>query len=91
MNEYIEREWLKRIAREDEYGMGLIDGAYWAQGEIDEAPTIDAVTEVRCKDCVYWAEEPDAVADLGRCDLTGNYTTDDFYCASGERRQREKE
>ena len=76
------------VAREDEYGMGLIDGAYWAQGKIDEAPTIDAVTVVRCKDCEYW--------DVGRCEgkengLIREYTQPDDYCSYGKRREREKE
>ena len=43
----------------------------------DEAPTIDAVPVVRCKDCVYfWTGD--------WCVLTGTRARKDGYCAWGE-------
>lgn len=41
---------------------------------IDEAPTVDAVPVVRCKDCEYWKVETE------QCDL---FDADD-YCSCGK-------
>lgn len=51
--------------------------------EIDDAPTIDAVQVVRCKDCIYYET----------CNLRsshwwkGGYTVDIEFCSFGERRE----
>lgn len=48
--------------------------------EIDDAPTIDAVEVVRCKDCRH--------RDLFSCPLADNdFQKDDDYCSWGERRE----
>ena len=48
--------------------------------EIDDAPTIDAVSVVRCKDCRH--------RDLFSCPLADNdFQKDDDYCSWGERRE----
>ncbi len=50
--------------------------------DIDEAPTVDAVPVVRCKDCIH--------RDDGSCPMDENYpwhdTKSDDYCSYGERR-----
>ena len=72
---------------------------------IDNAPTVDAVTVVRCKDCKYWGNEETKVATvcefpcvqlfcvcdaLKRLRKAGNcMTNEDFFCAHGERRSDE--
>lgn len=43
---------------------------------VDEAPTIDAVPVVRCKDCEYWKVETE------QCDL---FDADD-YCSMAKRK-----
>lgn len=50
---------------------------------IMDAPTVDAVEVVRCKDCTYGV-----YAGLGKfmCDLHEFVGKGDFYCASGERK-----
>lgn len=54
-----------------------------------EAPTVDAVEVVRCKDCIYWDSE------TGWCnnhsafddnDMDWNTYNDDDFCSCGERR-----
>ena len=54
---------------------------------IANAPTVDAVEVVRCKDCKHWVR----TASGGFCDnpdgLLGVDTPDDF-CSCGERRGR---
>ena len=49
---------------------------------IDNAPTIDAVPVVRCKDCIYYD-------NLCRCDLLGIPMERLNFCSYGERRDDE--
>ena len=54
-----------------------------ALNALDDAPTIDAVEVVRCKDCKYyhnhsWHNTCDRIAGFG--------FHDDWYCADGERK-----
>lgn len=64
------------------YGVFLCDDAIWQEvcDAIYEAPTIDAVPVVRCKDCVNFE-----AGDW--CVTTGARTAEDGYCAWGERRE----
>jgi hypothetical protein len=71
--------------------------------QIANAPTIDAVEVVRCKDCKYWGNEETKVATVCEfpcvqlfcvCDVlkrmrkAGNcMTNEDFFCAHGEKRR----
>lgn len=52
---------------------------------IANAPTIDAVEVVRCKDCEYWTKQSNSLQ--GRCALSGSYPTGAWYCANAERRE----
>ena len=58
------------------------EGAYGyvSAKEIADAPTIDAVPVVRCKDCVNFE-----TGDW--CVLTGARAREDGYCAWGEREE----
>ena len=49
-----------------------------------EAPTIDAVQVIRCKDCRWWTKQEKSIQ--GRCALTGTYPTGGWYCGTGERK-----
>lgn len=55
---------------------------------IDNAPTIDAVPVVRCKDCKYRDPE-DKKCDCGHAILWQLPRDDDWFCADGERRDDE--
>lgn len=68
---------------------------------ICNAPTVDAVQLVRCKDCKWWDKKDDA--PYGYCMAMkhgfasshweiGIYRTykGDFYCADGERREEDE-
>lgn len=48
-----------------------------------EAPTIDAVPVVRCKDCRWWTKQEKSIQ--GRCALNGTYPTGGWYCANGRK------
>lgn len=54
--------------------------------DIDEAPTIDAVPVVRCKDCKY--SKPNG--ELYGCPFFDEIRADE-YCSSGERRAADGE
>lgn len=47
---------------------------------IDDAPTVDAVPVVRCKDCIHWC------ATVTHSTLCDHYDTPDAFCSHGKRR-----
>lgn len=54
--------------------------------DIDNAPTIDAVEVVRCKDCRWWKHNS---CEGGLIDAYMQIDPEKFYCAHGERRTDE--
>ena len=52
---------------------------------IENAPAIDAVEVVRCKDCVSY--EPEPGTDLGWCPVCSFVRWDDDFCSYGERKE----
>ena len=62
----------------------LFEQAKWLA---QDAPTIDAVPVVRCKDCKWWTKQEASLQ--GRCDAYGMYPTGAWYCARGERKDDE--
>lgn len=55
---------------------------------IDEQPTVDSVTVVRCADCKFWTacESEENDCDIyGVCNQIGRLTIFDWFCADGER------
>lgn len=69
------------------YGVILCEDAIWQEvcDAIYEAPTIDAVLVVRCKDCKYYVPDGDGVPG-GGCTMTYSYMPEDGYCSDGERK-----
>lgn len=63
-------------------------GYHNVQCLIYDAPTIDAVPVVRCKDCKYLDPE-DKKCDCGHAILWQLPRDDDWFCADGERRDDE--
>ena len=54
---------------------------------IIDAPTVDAVPVVRCRDCKYYV--PDGDGDPhGGCTMTYSYMSEDGYCSDGERKTK---
>lgn len=49
--------------------------------DIYNAPTVDAVPVVRCKDCKWWTKQEKSIQ--GRCALAGIYPTGSWYCGNG--------
>ena len=52
--------------------------------EIDNAPTIDAVLVVRCKDCKQY-NTTGCSKGFGWCESIDRGVSDDFYCSCGEK------
>lgn len=69
----------------EDYGDGYCEFGY-SHKQIEEAPTIDAVEVVRCKDCKYHMD-----IDNGRQKhyMCGQVGCDDWFCADGEMREDE--
>ena len=59
--------------------------------EIDDAPTVDAVEVVRCKDCLNSWVMPKEMRNVGeyRCEFWYAEMYCDDYCSYGERREDE--
>ena len=73
------KEW---VETEEERKWGLSTDEVW--DAIEAAPTIDAMTVVRCKDCEFYTEEERWCRRLGLCgafDLNG-------YCSHAERNEK---
>lgn len=77
-------EFALTAIRDRESGVPLVL-AEWLAGVVSNAPTIDAVPVVRCKDCKYWCE------DTLSCTI-GNHYDDNWYaedfCSYGERKEK---
>ena len=64
----------------------IADGIEQAIQSVDQAPDIDAVEVVRCRDCAYMR--------VPRCcpyQISGFKVDDDWYCPMGVRRKRDGE
>lgn len=61
-----------------EDSLGISDMDIYAKESIREAPTIDAVSVVRCKECKHYMTI--------HCTCDGCCISDDWYCADGERK-----
>lgn len=70
-----------------DYDGGIKDACIDILNFIDNAPTVDAVPVVRCRDCRWWTKQEKSIQ--GRCALTGTYPTGGWYCGNGERRDDE--
>ena len=61
---------------------------------IQNAPTVDAVPVVRCRECRYWRQKVSPtehwVCDHHSFNERKMYTMPDFYCADGERREEDE-
>ena len=68
----------------------ISDGAQdrdWLKQCIDEAPAIDAVPVVRCKDCTYFSNAKINTKGFLICPASGMEITEDDYCSYGERKE----
>lgn len=71
---------------------GMYDKPYDYLAEIDDAPTIDSVEVVKCKDCRWWSGSANTSHNNHLCkralDQNVDYwTRGDDYCSCGEHRE----
>lgn len=52
-----------------------------------DAPTVDAVPVIRCKDCFYYQTGNYGMGEWRWCMVHHDYTKDDNYCSWAERRE----
>ena len=92
MAEYIEREAIKTIIREQESKHGL-RGMAWIEMAIDRYPVADVTKVIFCKYCKHYHavisdEKTGEVGDLGICDQPwrneGYDVNETDYCSSAE-------
>ena len=78
----------KRMAASDsEWLKGYADGLDAASNAVAEAPTIDAVPVVRCKDCKHGKTWKNAWGIEGfKCDLLCVDLSPEAFCSYGERK-----
>ena len=57
-----------------------------AQRVIAQLPAVDAVQEVRCKDCICYDDEPGGTLKMCYCGL--GWTSPDDYCSKGARAKK---
>jgi hypothetical protein len=58
--------------------------------KVGEAPTVDAVPVVRCKDCKRWLKDVAGCSEIvGRCEYANYMVGSNGYCVYGERKDNE--
>ena len=77
-------EWYARTCKpETLQGLADILAGYSAYKDIAEIPAVDAVSVVRCKDCIHFF----SIIFGSHCQLLGTQMDKDGYCSCGERRE----
>ena len=76
MTDLISRAWV--LAEYDRQHKGPPGGA---RKIMEEAPAVDAVPVVRCKDCICYDDEPGGTLKMCYCGL--GWTSPDDYCSKG--------
>ena len=85
LREFVEGRYT--VTWNHDYDGGIKDACIDILNFIDNAPTVDAVPVVRCKDCKWWTKQEASIQ--GRCALAGIYPTGGWYCGNGEREDDE--
>lgn len=79
-NDLISRAYLLDLAEKQN---NLLDG-----GDVRNAPSVDAVEVVRCKDCIYAAEDPIIEGAYSCWILANGYCVSaNSFCSYGKRRE----
>lgn len=73
-----------RVIKPSELG---VERYYVSEDDINNAPTVDAVPVVRCKDC-YWAFN---CKGHRHCNFMAGDILDDWYCSHGRRKDGKTE
>ena len=76
MADYIDREELKKVIREDEYSSNALN----MLDDILSMPSVDAVEVTRCEYCKHWDKHNNLI---NQCEVHQKNTGKFYFCASG--------
>ena len=88
MGKLIDSDWLKAQWNEPTNWMDgdqVLHHYTWFKMVLELAPTVDAVTVVRCKDCKWFVDAND---ECGTCGFFEEARSAIHYCGEGELRGR---
>ena len=80
----VESEVAKRTPYEEHLFRVMAERQHEILDTITNAPTIDAVEVVRCKECIHYESDGGAMMV---CNVTDMVCDNDDYCSYGERRE----
>lgn len=89
MNELMKVRWAYQMLDNTQRADIAMGGLRNAEKKVEQAPTIDAVPAVRCKDCIYYQDNNDGYPHDGcrwRSDETPDATD---FCSFAERKDDE--
>ena len=86
MSRYIDAEKLVERVKAQNMGNYSLDIRDCVLDLIRMQPTVDTATVVQCKDCSFWDKQSNSLQ--GRCVLSGNYPTGNWFCANGAQIER---
>lgn len=82
----IYKKWIPQLANPEDDGDRR--GVETCILVLKDAPTVDAVEVVRCKDCKHWLKDFAGCSDtVGRCEWANYAVGADGYCLYGERKE----
>lgn len=70
----------------DKFEGNAFDAIVLLENTIDDAPTVDAIEVVRCKDCLFHGGAGCHLVDYNNDGSVEDPTGDDDYCSWGERK-----
>lgn len=83
----MKRRLIDANALEAEFAGPFVQTYKECREALHEAPTIDAVEVVRCKDCEHWKKYTDYSPIIGTCKIAGYFVGERGYCVYGKRRE----
>ena len=76
------------------HGNSMRGGIRKALRCIEQAPTVDAVPVVRCRECKHWKPSGSKAGNsfsnmeyIGGCEFTNYYRSESDFCSHGERKE----
>lgn len=78
---------VRKVVEYDESGEFITFNAV-SEEDIEKAPVIDAVTVVRCGECIHSSRSPFGHPVLRWCPLRDSHRSPDWFCADGRREEK---
>ena len=78
---------MRRLCDKDEL-IALFDAENVGTEIIEDAPTVDAVEVVRCKDCAWYEEGKNHVPYCNNYASLMDHVNDETFCSYGERKSQ---